>query len=644
VSETFRIERIVLVTDTSRHAYAFDPGANLVVGPVGSGKSSLLELIRYALGGGGILSRAVQQAVRRLILTIQIGERRFTFARNIREATVDWLDTDGKLLERLSVESPTPYRQMSAFLLEALGLPAMRILRSRSRPTADTTALSFYDFYPYCYISQSEVDRAVVHHLDAIRDPKRRVAFEVLMGLTDEEIHRVEVQIGRLRDDLRAARNREHAVREFLGRSDVQSEDELLEEQSLLAETAMRGRNRLDELRHTARAHTMAEAPLRRRLEGVLGGQRAVAEQESIVRAELDEKRRLVAQAQLDLQRLTRTERAGDVLAGIDFSRCPRCLQAVDPERTSVDNCYLCEQPLARMRDAVPYTESDGASAQDLASAERRRLEALTAEIAALLKDAESELDIVLGQKRMLDLVALRVQVEIDDRSNQYVSPLFEAIADTSSLVATSAARLDAIEKALEHWKHHRILAGQVAALQRDLEQAQTELIAARARLDSRRQRVVQLSKVFDDIIRFLEVPWYESARIDLRTYLPVVNQSAFEQLSGGEKTVVNVAYHLTLLTFALRERTILMPYLLIIDSPRKNLGQREEDESLAGRLYRRLRILVDTYGARSQLIVADNDSRYHEEWFSNVIELSYERPLIPDLHHPGPTVDTIST
>ena len=53
------------------------------VGPVGVGKTSLFELIKYALGSDGVLSRAVLEIGRRVVLDIELQTGRFELSRSL---------------------------------------------------------------------------------------------------------------------------------------------------------------------------------------------------------------------------------------------------------------------------------------------------------------------------------------------------------------------------------------------------------------------------------------------------------------------------------------------------------------------------------------------------------------------------------
>jgi hypothetical protein len=134
-------------------------------------------------------------------------------------------------------------------------------------------------------------------------------------------------------------------------------------------------------------------------------------------------------------------------------------------------------------------------------------------------------------------------------------------------------------------------------------------------------------------------LPWYEASHIDSTTYLPMVGGKRLEELSsGGMKTLVNDAYFLAGLTYALRvPAETYLPPMMLIDTPRKNFGADEDDASAAVRIYNWIGRLRDSYGSsRFQLIIADNDIPAEARDF-HAIRLSYARPLLDDLPHPGP-------
>lgn len=648
MTTTVRFDEVLLTTSSQRHSYTFGEGVNLIVGPVGAGKTSLLELLRFGIGGNGVLSQAAEQAVQRVTVTARLGTTSYLLSRRVGSNLVEVLSRDGTRLETFSTHQSQRYRPISEFLLEAAGLPAVRLASSGVKPTSKTEPLSFFDVFSFCYLPQSEIDRSVTRHADPMRARKRKATFELLLGLSDVETAAAERLVGELNDRLAEVRQRESTVRTFLEQAGEGSEPSLLAERQELEETATAARTQLSVLREELRAVTADEAARRDRLTALARQLREVQDQVRERQSELAAHAQLLAQLDLDLQRLGRARAARAALRGIEFTQCPRCMQSLADVARESDHCVLCGQP-------EPSTAAEGLlatvdeDAMQLALAqqwgvndERRRIHAMIEEVKELATQDQRGLDDVLAEQRALEATLHEMELDLDERTRSYVSPRFEAITDLSSRVAAAEARQQAIDRALSYWTRHREIVAEVGELEQQLADARRGLEQSRAVLLERKSRVVELSEVFDEIVRLIEPPWYESAYIDLASYLPVVHGAQFDQLSGGEKTITNFAYQLAMLTYALSSRTTLLPALLIIDTPRKNLGS-GLDQALAARMYRRVAALADAYPGAFQLVIADNDPPPVPLTSASTIDLSYEHPLIPDLAHPGPNVEKVS-
>jgi hypothetical protein len=186
-------------------------------------------------------------------------------------------------------------------------------------------------------------------------------------------------------------------------------------------------------------------------------------------------------------------------------------------------------------------------------------------------------------------------------------------------------------------WSEQKELVARKAEL--ELERAQIELdLTTRRGAPERTDVLTELSNLFAETVTYFQVPWVQTAHIDSTSYLPVVNGEAFENISvaGGIKTAVSVAYSVTLLSYAVAHRETLMPLLLILDTPRKNLGSGDEDKAMAASIYRRLRTMVEATPGRVQIVVADNDVLPEARGWLTELQMNYQSPFVPDVEHPG--------
>lgn len=620
-----RFHELAIHTDSNVYRHVFAPGINTITGEVGSGKSSLLNLCKHCLGGSVPMTPALRQGVRRASLDATIGQTRLIFSRGTHTTFVDVYEPDGTTVERLSTSERPGSRRTSDFLLGLLDLPNIRV--TTAKPSGRSDALSFYDFYAYCYLAQPEIDRSVVNHLDNTRRSKRVGAFEVMLGLVDEHAAELRVELGRVADELPTARRPVATIDRFLAQVGTPTETQLLIAREEAERRHREAEATLSKVRDDVRVVT---SRLRDQQEamGRLNADLAAARGRlNAITSELTARQRQRAQLVQDLERLGRVGVAAKALGPFEYRQCPRCAQRLDGARSEGDRCVVCLQP-----DPAAATD---ASPDEQLEAEQRRLEAALADLDALAAVAQDALPKAQAAERALATALHERSIELDLRTREYVSPRYEQIAEASAALAAAAGDLRTIETSLAYWRERDALAKRVKDLEqrrRDLENALRE---SEAELAGRRERVVQLSQVFDEIIRALDMPWYEpGARIDLKTYLPIVNGVGLESLgSGGMKMMTNVAYHLALLTYGLSEGgATAIPDLLVIDSPRKNLGTTPEDQAHAKRFYAWVAALVGAYEGEFQIIIADNDPPDPTVPVVTRISLSHENPLVRDL------------
>jgi DNA repair exonuclease SbcCD ATPase subunit len=628
------IRELRLDAPTDSKVYRFDPGVNLILGSVGTGKTSMLQVIKYALGGNATLSRAVRETVVATTLSVQFGSQRMLIHRALGEPGLQITDDDGTLAySAVGQRSLTP---VSDRYLDALAIPRIRLPRSRSRPTSDTVSVSFWDVFEYLYLNQTQMDTSIVHHTDSVRDAKRRATFELLYGITDEDLARLEVERGKLRSDISAAKRRIESIGQFLTASKVPAEAELRLALEKVSAEALSADGKLASLKREGRQETPKADQDRLELLALQGQLVDLHDRRNAAERELTSLASVAAQLQLELERLERASVATEFLAPIEYRQCPRCLQSIASRSPAPGSCPVCLQP-----------DRQAPSADEI-QAETERVQAQFAETQALEALALSEraaADLAIGG------ISARVEIlqkRIDDQSSLYVSRQFAAIERASGDVASLEARKRRVAEMLEYRVELRAGQAEVKSMQSRLEQVDRGIRAAQAALGLARKKIDDLSSLFGDLIGNFDYPWLSAssdsnkAFIDPNTYLPEVLGETFEEASGGSRTLINLAYHLAALRYALQEQTTLLPLFAIIDSPRKNLGLQNPADRVRGeRIYDRLATMDAAYLGSFQMIVADNDDPPSVGRFRS-IKFTYEHPFIPWVQHPGQGVERI--
>lgn len=608
------------------HAWDFPPGVTVIVGEVGGGKTSLLNLIKFGLGGRAPITNEISEAANSVSLDVQVGERMLTLTREFGTNIVMAGEGD-RPARRYALQRGARHPWLSDLLLDALGIPSLRVRQARSEKSKSrkVTSISFEDVFAYCYLDQEQVDRSTVYDADHFRDPKRQWTFELLYRLIDAEVAELEVASLGLRETAEKREARIAVVEEFVDERGLQLQSDVIE--SRLAEIAdaeaklIAAREEArEEADHAVDASSAAQEDVTQ-LEDRLGNAQAEHQRVSI---ELDGIRRAANQLRRDLGTVQQAADARDTLDVLPFVTCPRCEQELDSRPHQEGECVLCLQP-EPSDDAVDLeivTKRLDAQLKDT----RRLEETLAAAEASAAAD-------VADTASALKETRARIHRHIEAASAPYIRRITDLQAELGALQGERRSLTES---------HPVTLA--MRTEREELQAVEPEIATLEDRAEQRRaalaplgmDRVAELSKSFDQILRRFTLPWLETAEVDPVTYLPKVNGRSLRDLSsGGMKATTNVAYYMGLLVTAMRDRDILMPNFLMLDSVRKDYGGGEKDLARSERIYDYLRTLQSmrtTQGSVSadfQLIVVDNDLPAPFENVFNTMPIDPDRPLI---------------
>ncbi len=625
----FRLHHVVLRTRGGGESrYDFRTGLNAVVGSYGTGKSSLFELIKYGLGGSAEIMPAIADNLAEVELEATVGTSRLRLVRsNGRNRVAVTEAHTGTLVGTWTTRGGSA--PASAALLEYLGVPAARLSR-RSTSGATSEPLSFFDLYRYCYLQQNDIDRSVAGHRDAFVDRKRKAVFEMAFGLTDDRLRELRIEASELDQQRGQALTEAETVRRFIvqtgapGPQDLDGAEADARSRLAKADAVLRG------LQADASAGSGGDAALDALRDKVRALRRIAADAQAdadAAHAAVTRDTAVVAQLELDAQRDARSAEATRTLSGLEFTSCPRCLQDLRGRDPEPGHCRLCMLP------------QPAPAGQALPAAHRHAEQAAEArQLLAQDRDAAAAADVRVRESRLaLDVAAADLE-EVGDRP---AAPALDAVAAAAAEREAARGLLRETERFRDLWDGYRTRTERLGHIDDQASQNAAEQALQEALLAANRRRIDEFGEVFDEEIRELAFAGYEKAWIDPNSYLPVINGDPFDKLSvgGAKKTLANVGYYMSLLGYTLASREIAIPDLLLIDSPRKNLGNTREDTAAGVRIYYRLSLLAQAY-PDAQILLADNGlpdlDRVTTETM-HVIELSYGRPLLQDVPHPGP-------
>jgi AAA domain len=643
VTSILRIDAVELDTAEGTVRYEFPSDLTVLAGPTGVGKTTLLEMIKYGLGCTARLAPVATDHVRDVTVEITIGSLRAISPPSRLRITrsIDQQKNRTARVTDLAVQERLPDHQngdgdlsLSSLLMSALGLPAD--MRAASRTTGSSNAgnrITFADVMTFLYVRQAEINHDIAHSQDSYREPKRKAVFELLYGLTNPAILQMRSDLNALNAKVATVEAEYQNVVAFL--RDSQTAGRTQVERDIADARAAEAQAEADQaaLREVIDPVTDRETLTLRDL--LTSAERALADARHAVtsldrqQADYSSERRRV---QADLDRYRRMLDAGERLASIEFSLCPRCMQSLTERHVPDGACRVCLQPDPV---AVPETEDDLYETRQL----RDQIIEMDGQLASTAAQLATACEAVADREQLVK----RLSAVLDERTAQRVSPRLQAFSDAVQRLAIARTRQRELEVVLRQWDRADDIGASAERLRADRERLRSELESAQASLDNRRREILDaLNDEFRETVRALGIPGIQTAGIHPTNYLPILNGRPFVDISsgGGIITAVQVAYWTSLLAVALRHPDTAYPALLIIDSPRMALN---DQEALPAALYRRLVTQADASPGQVQFIIADNQlpAAYRRDY--DEIDFTYHSPTVSTIEHPGPdAVDRI--
>lgn len=625
----FRIDQFRVETVEGPVSYDFPDDLTVLAGDTGVGKTTLFELIKFALGGDGLIAPVATKNVSEVHLSIQVGTEKLQLTRELdadRRKHMRLTDLiSGDVRPKVPVSSEKDVT-VSDILMSALGLSTTMRAAARTGGSSRKGALiTFYDLFRYMYVPQAAINQEIAGSREGYYDPKRKSVFELLFGLTDADILEMQSDLNELNGKVAEANREAETINQFLTNSGMKLR---LDAELALAEAVRdekAGQEALVLLASEVEEVVDRETQVLREM--LTDSERSLNDAQDLISAlnrEQAQYRSERHQVEQDITRLSQMAIAGQRLANIEFVVCPRCTQSLTQRDVPADVCRVCLQH-DNVKDLTRGQYETGQLVEQVAEVDRQ-LEVI----------AKQSSDAAAAVEHRRTLVA-NLTSRIEERTANRVTPRLQAYTDAAAKAARAKAQQEHLEEVLQRWDRARDLELDAEELERQRTALKTSIGAAKSALDQRRQSVLnQLTEEFAATVAAFRIPAGQGATIDPKSYLPLLDGQPFNQVSsaGGIATATQVAYWMSLMAVAIRLNDTSYPAFLMIDSPRLAVSSTED---ISGQMYSRFVTQVGVVKGRLQFIVADNGlpKDYVREFTE--FKFSYDDPTISTVDHPGP-------
>jgi hypothetical protein len=589
---------------------------NYFYGRMGAGKSSIARLIDFCLGGRLETTPALQSEFVSATLLLEINQTGLQIVRDLGstqvrvlinleqpyEAIIPVRAANGEVIPTTNIEV------LSDLLFYLAGVTPPKVRKSKIREESDLVRLSFRDLFWYCYLDQDDLDSNFFNlgvEAHSQKRNKSRDVFRFIIGFHQERVTELEIRLEDIRMERSAANESARILREALQTANVESEEEIqkiidkieIESEEIIKKIDLVRKENDQQKNHVVEKLRTQGRDIANELQAI---ETAIQDVESTIKGNERYYNEL-----LNLKfKFRRVSSAKAVLSGLTFEYCPRCTQKLTPH--SEEECSVCGLP-------DKGTEIQGFDNKTIEKDADERTQELK--------------DVIGRQKAQLKNLRIR-QSELQTDKGRVDSELNLAMKNYDSAFLSQAIALENrkgfLEKSIEDLKKWRVLPQKVTEQQKKADELLIEESKIKQNLKEFREaaekdlgNLRRLEQIFLDCLLRAQFPGYSSqdtVEINPRDFIPYVIRnesggliSSFDNLgSGGKKALFKCLYAVAIHRLA-KEIGAFLPKLLIIDSPMKNISERENQEQFES-FHRLLYQLAEDELSDTQFIVIDKE------------------------------------
>lgn len=569
MGKKFSIESLVLVGYRKNYTVNFKDGFNLITGHTSTGKTSILEMIDYALGAKEHKSYIeIGNSCSHVELVLNIFEQKYRIRRelfNFKAPVIVemWEPKKERFLFYNSclIESPSNPKSLAAFFMEKLGLADMTIYGQ---------AFSFRDLYKYCYLKQTEIDNEdILGEKSWEKDFKRRATFEIIFNIYDEGLEESRKSLEQKKSELGILVTQLSGIEEFLKNIDIANFQECFEQEKNLNKEIHSLERKLLSLKNqnvtlpkNVLAFRESITKLKNRLQNILQMKNDQEQYLSKLRLLYNQYRGEIEKKELAIQGYFAFNQ-------YEFLLCPNCLKPIE-KTNSIETCCLC---------GCEKTDESGellVTKKDITILKRK-----TTELLKFIESEDKKLEQIIYEEKECRRNLQEAELELQHLTSSYINPHIEDIEYINYEIGRKNRQIFELQKNLSMFEEVERYKGLIKDKEKVIEILKNNIKILKENAINKSDIINRLSDMFSKVLMEFSYPKLSNAHIDEKRYLPYVRNRKYNDIGSlAGVTLITMAYYLAVLLVG--SNGFNHPGLLIIDSPRKNLGaqaSKEENE-----------------------------------------------------------------
>lgn len=545
----------------------FKRGLNYISGPTSTGKTSILEMINYVLGAERHKSYIeIGEACTDAQLEIEFVGEKYRLTRRLFEFTLPvkveiWDEEikEYKYFDTFEIDSSSNENSLSAFLIRKMGLGNVKIANQQ---------LSFRDLFKYSYLKQTDIDSEdLMGESYWATNNKRRNTFEIIFNIYDEMVAALKASLKEKIEERDSFKIQLEGVSRFIDATDIGNISSYRarrkELETNLAE--LKGKLlsvKLDKMEDNDITKELRNKIVMIKSEIQLLSEQKVDQDEYIAKLKL-----LLNQYKVDVDKCKMLLVGVPEINKYEFLVCPNCLKPLKEHDEM--HCALCNNDMSK-------DVSDLLQVKKEMTLLKRRYTELEKHI-ELEKEKSSKLEKQIYGKRS---ILAEITSELAHLQEGYVNPYIEQIEFLNFEIGKCNRQIQEIDSNLQMLEEYERLRKLLKSKEDDLAGIRKNISNLLAEQNDKTEIIRELTRVFNSYLKLFHFPKLDYGYINEKNYLPYVRGRKYNDLGSlGGVTLIVVAYYLAIATMTLDIEKFYHLNLLMIDSPRKNLGANATQE-----------------------------------------------------------------
>jgi hypothetical protein len=360
MDSSIKINKLVIKGPGRDYEVKFYDGVNIIAGPIFTGKSSILELIDYALGAKAPPMYPELSKCSEIYLEIEICLEVITIRRSLKAHTAAihiYIGTIKEVFANTIIGKEVAFRHtsnkdsISSELLSRLGISNLKVKNAPTQEASQLSAFSFRDLLTLLYIEQDRMGSKKNGFFESVffKFTKWKAAFEISLNIFDEDISSISKSL----NDAIAKKNEIESYlknnQDFLDKFQIPNIDEL---RGQLKAITIQEESLLNKIKNT---NNESHLKLGNNYE-LVGTRNTLSSKSKLLQSQIAEYKRsliqlgkLMVQYSKEKQQFDFLQESEKLVGSLPVVRCPSCFQSIDDEdKIDVDTCLICKKKFRR--------------------------------------------------------------------------------------------------------------------------------------------------------------------------------------------------------------------------------------------------------------------------------------------------------